>query len=277
MEVSREIYDGFNELFNLTLLSQAYESAGKYGQARSVLIEALSKAKDRENKFFIGRLLNTLRWFHNEFGNVSRPLELDQESMELGRTYRISNVEISALINLGLNYSAQNQHERELLYVESTLERIKHEAFGAHRWRWMVRTLIGLAELHYRAGMYEEALRFVEEGIPEAQATTSQKYMTKGWGLRGKILEQLENTEVTGIELERAFTLAGQLSSPMLSYPLAYDLGKWCEKVRKEREALDLYSKAKALVENIATTVKDQNLQSKFLQLKQVQEIKIRT
>jgi hypothetical protein len=46
-------------------------------------------------RFVLGCLTNTLGWFHSEFGDVSRAIEFDQESMELGRTSRISNVEIS--------------------------------------------------------------------------------------------------------------------------------------------------------------------------------------
>ncbi len=270
---AREILDGFNELFNLTLLAQSYESSGSYGQARNVLQEALAKAKERENKFFVGRLTNTLGWFHSEFGDVSRAAEFDQESMELGRAYRISNVEISALINLGLDYGALGEYERALSYLEPTLERVEREAFGAHRWRWKVRLLVGLAEIHYIRGAVEDALRYVEEGVREAQATSSQKYVAMGWGLRGRILAHQGDTEVAGAELQRAFTLAEQLRSPSLSYPLAYDLGQWHEGEGQEREAAELYAKAKAAVDHMAAAVEDQALRSIFLQSAPVQAI----
>ncbi len=271
--VSREIYDGFNELFNLTLLSQAYESAGRYGQAHKTLQEGLTKAKERDNKFFIGRLTNTLGWFYSEFGDVSRAVEFDQESVELGRSYRISNVEISALINLGLDYGALGQHEHALSYLEPTLERVQREAFGAHRWRWKVRLLIGLAEVYYSAGAYEDALRYVEEGVKEAQATSSQKYVAKGWSLRGKLLAYQGNIEAAGAELQRAFSLAEQLHSPSLVYPIAFDLGQWYETAGKERKALELYGKAKAAVEDMATAVEDQDLRPILLQSAPVQAI----
>ncbi len=193
--------------------------------------------------------------------------------MELGRTYRISNVEISALINLGLDYGALGEYERALSYLEPTLERVQREAFGAHRWRWKVRLLVGLAEVHYTRGAVEEALRYVEEGVREAQATSSQKYVAMGWGLRGKILAHLGDTEAAGAELQRAFTLAEQLRSPSLSYPLAYDLGQWYEGGGQEREAAVLYGKAKATIDHMAAAVEDQALRSIFLQSAPVQAI----
>jgi tetratricopeptide (TPR) repeat protein len=105
-------------------------------------------------------------------GDIARAVEYDQESVELGRTAGVSNVEASALINLGLDYLALGQYERALSHLEPTLERVEHEAFGAHRWRWRIRLFIGLAELAYTTGDDEHALRYVEEGLQEAQATS---------------------------------------------------------------------------------------------------------
>ncbi|MGH8067245.1 MAG: adenylate/guanylate cyclase domain-containing protein [Candidatus Entotheonellia bacterium] len=271
--VSRDIHDGFSELISLAFLCLEYWSAGNYAQALHVLHEGMTKAKERDNKFILGRLTNTLGWFHSEFGDISRAVEYDHESMELGRTSGISNVEISALINLGLDYLALGQHARALSYLEPTLERVERGASGAHRWRWKVRLLTGLAELAYTTGAYEQALRYVEEGLGEAQATSSQKYVAKGRALRGKIAVKLGNTEAAGAELQQAFGLGERLQSPSLFYPIAYDLGQWHETRGQEREAAALYSKAKAAIEQMATAVEDQALRAIFLQSARVQAI----
>jgi tetratricopeptide (TPR) repeat protein len=198
---------------------------------------------------------------------------LDHESTDLGRTHGIANVEISALINLGLDYLALGQHVRALSYLRPTLDRVVREAFGSHNWRWQIRILIGLAELSYTTGDYDQALRYVEEGLKEAQRTSSQKYVALGLALRGKIAAKLGDTEAAGSELQRAFTLAEQLQSPSLIYPIAYDLGQWHESTGKERDAAMLYGKAKATIEQMLTAVEDDALRSTFLQSALVQEI----
>ena len=67
--------------------------------------------------------------------------------------------------------------------IESSVERLV-----PHGWRWQIKPLIGLAELSYTTGDYQQALRYVEEGNQkEAQRTSSKKYITLGWALRGKI------------------------------------------------------------------------------------------
>jgi hypothetical protein len=130
---------------------------------------------------------------------------------------------------------------------------VEREAFGAHRWRWKTKLLIGLADLSYTTGDYDQALRYVEEGLKEAQATSAQKYMALGWALRGKIVSKLGGIATAGTELHRAFTLADQLQNPSLIYPLAYDLGRWYEVSGKEPEAVSFYGKANATIEQMAT------------------------
>jgi class 3 adenylate cyclase/tetratricopeptide (TPR) repeat protein len=273
LAVSRDIHDGFNELFSLGNLGLAYCGVGNYAEAFRVLHEGIRKAKERDSKFPIGRMTNTLGWLHSEFGDVVSAVEYDQESKELGRMYRVSNVEISALINLGLDYFLLGQYERALSYLQPTLDRVQHEAFGAHRWRWKIRLLIGLAEVHYAAGAYEQALRYVEEGLKEAQATSSQKYVAKGWALRGKIVAKLGDSDAAGAELQRAHKLAEQLHSPALFYRIAYDLGQWYETAGQEQEAAVLYGKAKATAEQMATTIEDEALRAIFLKSAPVQAI----
>jgi tetratricopeptide (TPR) repeat protein len=133
--------------------------------------------------------------------------------------------------------------------------------------------VIGLAEVHYAAGAYEQALRYVEDGLKEAQATSSQKYIAKGWALRGKIVAKLGDSDAAGAELQRAHTLAEQLQSPALFYRTAYDLGRWYETAGQEQEAAILYGKAKAVVEHMATAIEDEGLRAIFLKSAPVQAI----
>jgi hypothetical protein len=91
--------------------------------------------------------------------------------------------------------------------------------------------------------------------------------------LRGKIAAQLGDRDTAGTELQRAFSLAEQLQSPSLLYPIAYDLGQWYETTGKERDAAALYSQAKATIAQMATAVEDEALRATFLQSALVQEI----
>jgi tetratricopeptide (TPR) repeat protein len=136
-----------------------------------------------------------------------------------------------------------------------------------------MKLLIGLAEVHAAMGAYEHALRFVEEGLDQAQATGSQKYLAKAWALRGKILTALGQREAGGRELQRAFRLVKQLRSPSLTYPIAYDLGQWFDVIGKESQAAAVYGKAKTAIEHMLAAVEDPALQASFRQSVPVQTI----
>jgi tetratricopeptide (TPR) repeat protein len=271
--IARDLHEGFHELHCLAFLSLACWSHGDYPQALRITHEVVTEAQEQHNMFLLSRMQNHLGWFCRELGAVSRAAELDHESTDLGRTHGIANVEISALINLGLDYLALGQPPRARAYLAPTLDRVLREAFGSHNWRWQIRLLLGLAELSYTTGDHDQALRYVEEGLKEAQRTSSQKYVALGWGLRGKIVAKLGDADTAGTELQRAFSLADQLQSPSLLYPIAYDLGHWYESTGKEREAAALYGKAKATIAQMAMAVEDEQLHSTFLQSALVQEI----
>jgi tetratricopeptide (TPR) repeat protein len=186
---------------------------------------------------------------------------------------RIANVEISALINLGLDHLALGQYERALATLQTTLDRVQRESFGVHKWRWKIRLLTGLAEFAYTTGACEQALRYVEESLQEAQATASQKYIALGWALRGKIAAQLGDAETAGTDLQRALLLVDALQSPSLIYPIAYELGCWYERTGKEGEAVTLYKKAQDTIEQMATAVEDAALRDAFRQSDLVQAV----
>ena len=136
---------------------------------------------------------------------------------------------------------------------------------------------MGLAELSSTTGDHDQALRYVEAGLQEAQRTSSQKYVALGWALHGKMAAKLGDAETSGTELQQAFSLAEQLQSPSLLYSIAYALGQWYESTGKEREAATLYGKAKATIGQMVTAVEDEVLRSTFLQSALVQEIYERT
>ena len=273
VKVARAIQDGFNELRIHAFLCQGQWSAGNFAHAFTQVHTAMVQAEARGNLFIQGRLLNTLGWFHHELGDFANAVDYNQRSVELGRASGIDNVEISALINLGYDSLAQGESTRALAYFASTLTRVEREGFGAHKWRWQMKLFFGLAEHALRTGDDGQALHFVKQGLDEALVTSSQKYAAKGLALHGRILMQMGQHEAAGAEFQRAVALAEPLHCPSLSYPLAYALGQWHESRGHMREAAALFAKAKAVVEQMATAVGDDDLAALFLRSESVRMI----
>ena len=106
LAIAHAISDGVSELFNLAFLCLASWSAGDCVSALEVLHEGITKAKERGNMFILGRLLNTWVGFTVSVALWLAPWNMIKKAWSCGCTHRIANVEISALINLGLDYLA---------------------------------------------------------------------------------------------------------------------------------------------------------------------------
>src|SRR5439155_13688860 len=107
----------------------------------------LTKARDRNNLYMVARLNNTLGWLYQELGDFKGSVAFDREGTELGRRAKNPNVEISSLINLGLDHLHLGESGQALALLEETTERVEKQAFGAHRWRWSMHLGTYLAEV----------------------------------------------------------------------------------------------------------------------------------
>ncbi len=274
LALARDLNDGLGEIMSLAFLSLAQVHLGNYSQAINTIQECRAKAEALGNPFFVARMPNHLGWIHRLFGDFSGAEALDRESAELGRhVAMMPHAEISALINLGADYLALGQVERARSHLQELLERIQMGEYGAHKVLWAPRLRYVLAEACLAMEDHEEALSHVEEGLRVAVASSLQKRLARGWALRGSILEHLGQAEAAGEDLQRAFALADTLNSPAVIYPIAFDLGQWYEEAGQEREAAELYGRAKVEVERMATAMDDEALRSIFLQWAPVQAI----
>jgi tetratricopeptide (TPR) repeat protein len=273
LAVSRDITDGLGELVCLAFLSLAQVHLGNYGAAINTIQECKAKAEALGNPFFFARMPNHLGWIHRLFGDFSRAEALDRESAELGRPVSMPYAEISALINLGADYLGLGQVERARSHLVEVLDRIETGEYGAHKVLWAPRLRNTLADACLAMGDHKAALRHVDKSLGVAVASSLQKRMAEGWALRGRILAHVGKLEAAGADLQRAFALADKLNCPSTTYPIAFDLGEWYQAAGQERDAAELFGRARAEVERMAAAMEDEGLRSIFLQWAPIQAI----
>ena len=75
-----------------------YIARGEHPEALTIMAQGLAKAKDRDNKYTVARIANTIGWLHQELGDFRVALEHDREGVEIGKAIKMGNVEISSLI-----------------------------------------------------------------------------------------------------------------------------------------------------------------------------------
>ena len=222
---SRDIHDGFNEAFAMSNRVFAHLGQGDYRQAYETIRTTRDLARDRDNHYIVGRVTNTLGFLYQEFGDFARARELDRESADLGHRIKNGNVEISALINLGFDDLHTGAAERALALFETTRVRAD-KAFGAHRWRWAIHLRFGLASALLALGRDAEALTHAHNGLEQAQATRSRKYV--GWfhAVLGEIALRAGDAVGAAMSLQRAVDVARAIGYPTLTWQSAHHLAE---------------------------------------------------
>ena len=245
---ARDILDGFNEVFAMSNRCLAHIALGEYREALDLIRATQQKARERENHFIVGRVTNTFGWLCQEFGDFERARELDGESADLGHRIKNGNVEISALINTGFDELNLGAPERALPIFEETLVRAE-KSFGAHRWRWSIHLMFGLAAALLALDRDSDALVQATHGLAQAEATGSRKYV--GWfrSVRGEIALRAGQSSAATSELLSALEIGQRIGHPTLTWQAAHLLAR---AYSAESRLADALSSAQVAADTIA-------------------------
>src|SRR5262249_17473723 len=122
-DVARPAGGGFMGVMAVAVRCKADSAGGEHTEGLRLIEEGLAKARGRDNRFFIGRLENTVGWVHQELGDFAGALEHDRLSADIGRQIKNGNVEISALINEGFDHLHLGDPSKTLALLEEPQRR----------------------------------------------------------------------------------------------------------------------------------------------------------
>jgi class 3 adenylate cyclase/tetratricopeptide (TPR) repeat protein len=268
-----EIHDGFFELLAPAFSCLAHIALGEYGAGMHVLNQALAKARERNNVFVQGRLINTQGWLYQELGDFARAHEANRESVDIGRRIKNSNVEISAEVNIGLDHLGLGEPQRALAHLEDCLTRIEKFGFGAHRWRWSIHAAVYLGEALLVLGEPEQAVVQADKALIQARTTGSMKYVGKALALRGEAARRARAWSDAERDLGEALTVARRIGYPTLTWQAAHGLALAQAGAGKTEEAFATSRLAADTIAGIAAAAPEPALRRTFLAWPRVQAV----
>jgi class 3 adenylate cyclase/tetratricopeptide (TPR) repeat protein len=269
---AQDAWDGYTELFAIAFRVKVHIAQGDFTDALAAIADGTTKARDRENKYFLGRIENTTGWLHQELGNFARAIEHDRLGEDMAKQIRNGNVEISSLVNLGFDYLHLGDAPRALSLLEETQRRAE-SGFGAHRWRWEMHISAYLAETLIALGRSGDALAQIERAFAAARATASAKYVAKCHALRGRIAFEAGRWTEAETDLTEALDIARRTGYQTFIWQFADALSRaLAARAEHDRHARDKVERALQLagladetIRLVADRLPDRELATAFL------------
>jgi tetratricopeptide (TPR) repeat protein len=211
----RALNDTSNTLRALGNLGLALTACGRYHEALRVFEEARQLGREHGLDAWLARAIVMCGGAHLEFFDYAGAEALAEEARELGHSISFGNAQVSAGIDLLLNFARRQEVGRAEKLIDPVAEGVR-AGQGVHGWQWRLRFAAARAEIALARGDGEKAARWAEETIERSRARSRVKYEVAGWETRGKALAAQGRTREAIADLETAVALARPVGDPAM-------------------------------------------------------------
>jgi tetratricopeptide (TPR) repeat protein len=141
------------------------------------------------------------------------------------------------------------------------------------RWRYSMHLFASLADLWLVRGDLDKAHACVEQGLELATRTHSQKYVIKGWRLKGDIALRCRQWEEAAHWLRRALALAQTIDNPTQLWRTHVARGQLHAEAHQLELARQAYQTARPVIERLQDNLRDPELRTSLAHAPWMQQI----
>jgi class 3 adenylate cyclase/tetratricopeptide (TPR) repeat protein len=202
-------------LYSLQGYGLALTGKGDYDEALAVLREGLALAEKVGAEVRHLRFLNTLAWLYSECGDLDRAFELNQRSAEGARKRGDPETIANAEINLGDLFLAQSDFALAQKCLDGVYRLVNDPATSDWmKWRYSMRLFASYGKLWLARKDIAKAKNNADQCLEIASRTNSQKYLVKGWRLKGEIALLKKQTNEAEDAFRQALAIAKAIGNP---------------------------------------------------------------
>jgi len=254
--------------YSWNILGRAFGGFGKYQRALDAFEKCSQQAAEIEDRFFMAQVPNMLGWLYRELYAFEQAEQFDQESVDLAIRYGKSPIEISARLNLCLDWLGMKRYDDSYATLKHIEKQIKAGQFGFHQWRWRLR-LLHIWGLYYLQTDHAELAHSKSENLWDlAQEVKAKKYMSLAQQLRGDAQIALGRLEEAMIAFEGSVQLAKSISYRPVLWEAGGQLASLQPKKYQKRLA-----KTVRLVRETAELLSDPSLRQTLLKSTTIQAL----
>ena len=253
------------------ILGRAYGGCGDYSRAFEAFDRCQEEAGIIGDRYLLAQVFNMKGWLHRELGDYENGLKFDQEGIESANRWDKPSPEISARLNLCLDLWHLGDPKKVMQLLDDIEKQISAGLFVFHSWRWRLRLLhirgLCLLSLDKPA----EVVPLAEEGLQLAEIKGIRKYIALNHELMGLTLTSLGKRDQAARELKTAVILADEIQYQPIRWAGRFHLAKLYQQNNRPQAAVETTSEAEVIIQAIAGALKDESLQSSFLNMTQSQ------
>ena len=239
-------------LFSLFANGLTLTTKGDYDGGLAMFEEGVALSEKVGDEVWHHRFLNCLGWLYIEVGNLDRALDLNRRGAEGARKRGDPETIANAEINLGDVFIAK----ADLTLAQEVLDgvyRLAHDPATSEwqRWRYSIHLFASLGELWLARGDPAKAWEFAERCLESATSTNSQKYLVKGYRLKGEIaLVRRQWDEAEGA-LRQALTIAQAIDNSSQLWKTHLALGRLQAETKRRELAQRSLQAAREVIDQI--------------------------
>jgi tetratricopeptide (TPR) repeat protein len=242
---------------------------GDYDTALSLLAEGLALSEKNGDDAFITRYLNTLGWLRIESGDFAEGIALSERSYEItGRSSRAGHgtgAERRAFIrnNEADAFMGRDDLSAAAEALDEAVHVVQHPPPSRWlTWRYAIHCYASLGQLALLRGDADQARRFAEQSLEISTETTSRKFESWAWRIKGESATMRHAWSEADESLRRALTIAEDIRQPRHTWLTHLALGRLRAAQGRRDDAHQSFRAAWAIVTALRAKTRDPGLRA---------------
>ncbi len=263
LEKSRELGVGFHIVANLFFRGMALGNQGQLSEALHTLEEARRLAELNGERYWLPRLSNTIGWIYREMQDLETALQLDTENICLAEEMGMVEGRANAHVNLGHDYLALGEPASAFEHLQQAEQLFNRDVW--FRWRYAIRMQAEMTSYWICRGDLKMAAMHAAACLQAAETPRARKYLAWGHKLLGDIALLEERMEDARRGYQTALDMLARNPCPMIEWQILKASAGAARHAKSDSTAEELLGRARAVIQSLADSIRDESLRRKFL------------
>jgi len=263
LEKAREIGATFHIVANLFFRGMALGNQGRLSDALGTLEDARRLAELNGERYWLPRIPNTLGWIYREMQDLETALQLDTGNVRLAEEMGMVEGRANAHVNLGHDYLALGEPGRAIEHLQQAEQLFKQDVW--FRWRYAIRMQAEMTNYWIHRGDLKMAAMHAAACLQAAKMPRARKYLAWGHKLLGDIAVLEERMDESRREYQTALDMLARNPCPMIEWQILKASAKAARHAKSDSTGEELLGRARAVIQSLAESIRDDRLRRKFL------------